>query len=488
MRHYAVLVALLLAVAATAQTDEWMRDDMSDNSLWLLKTSNLKTEATNPALLPGSIGGPSQWVMSQGEGPAYVVYFIPGRIEEVEIDTHRLAGASGDFSLAVSTDGKLYQPIDAGSVTLDSAFGWDYRLMSAENIPIDATHLLVRFPDGSSAHRLSEVWVRYQWDDALAARFLPAPVTQAPTPGVDDYSYQSDTELQAMLHQLQNVAPAQPVAVQANIPGHEQQSTPTATGITGASTEQPLVQVTPPAPTITTTQQGSKFQAAADFGFGDAGSTSSSETSTTSSEEEEKQKKETAEEEKLLIELHLDGTASKPADERTESTGSADKKGSGMEGKAEPEVVWVPPTSSTPVLVNAGNTSEKPHDSPTVIVKIVDNSAEPETRTPDDEADQKGAVDSSSPLLAQPAVDDHPDSEASAPIHVGEITNKTETIAADANSIAVTQESPAVPSLPVASPATPEAAKGAAAPEEDRPAVAFTRHGPRSKSHFVIRR
>lgn len=185
---------------AAAQTDEWVRDDMSDDSLWLLHTSNLSTQVAGAGLLPGAIGGSSQWVMSKGDGPAYVVYFLPGPIHEVELDTHRLAGAAGDFTLAVSTDGKLYQPIDAGAVQLDSTFGWDYRLMSADQIPANATHLLVQFPDGASAHRLSEVWIRYTWDNALASQFLPAPVaTEQPH---QELAAMSDADLERLIGQL----------------------------------------------------------------------------------------------------------------------------------------------------------------------------------------------------------------------------------------------------------------------------------------------
>lgn len=200
MRFLPALAAALLPLASVAQTDEWVRDDMSDESLWLLRTSNLAREAPRAGTLPGAPDSDSHWVMSKGDGPAYVVYFIPGRIHEVEIDTHRLAGASGDFTLAVSTDGKLYQPLDAGSVLLDTSFGWDYRLMASDQIPENATHLLVRFPDGSTEHSLSEVWIRYTWDDALVSRFLPAPA--AAPPAGSELSNQSDAELQMMLAQM----------------------------------------------------------------------------------------------------------------------------------------------------------------------------------------------------------------------------------------------------------------------------------------------
>jgi hypothetical protein len=194
------LAAVLLPALAAAQTDEWVRDDMSDESLWLLRTSNLAREAPRAGTLPGAPDGGSHWVMSKGDGPAYVVYFIPGRIHEVEIDTHRLAGASGDFTLAVSADGKLYQPLDAGAVLLDTSFGWDYRLMASDQIPENATHLLVQFPDGSTAHSLSEVWIRYTWDDALVSRFLPEPVT--PPAQQEMLAAHSDAELQAMVEAL----------------------------------------------------------------------------------------------------------------------------------------------------------------------------------------------------------------------------------------------------------------------------------------------
>jgi hypothetical protein len=206
------LVAVLLPALAPAQTDEWVRDDMSDDSLWLLRTGNLAREAPRAGTLPGAPAGTSHWVMSKGDGPAYVVYFIPGRIHEVEIDTHRLAGATGDFSLAVSTDGKLYQPLDAGAVLLDTSFGWDYRLMASDQIPENATHLLVQFPDGSTAHSLSEVWIRYTWDDALVRPFLPKPVAEPRQQ--EPLAAQSDAELQAMLEQLMAQAappPAQEV-------------------------------------------------------------------------------------------------------------------------------------------------------------------------------------------------------------------------------------------------------------------------------------
>jgi len=194
------LAAALLPALAAAQTDEWVRDDMSDESLWLLRTSNLAREAPRAGTLPGAPDGSSHWVMSKGDGPAYVVYFIPGRIHEVEIDTHRLAGATGDFSLAVSTDGKLYQPLDAGAVLLDTSFGWDYRLMASDQIPENATHLLVQFPDGSTAHSLSEVWIRYTWDDALISRFLPEPAAAAQQQ--ETLAAQSDADLQKMLEVL----------------------------------------------------------------------------------------------------------------------------------------------------------------------------------------------------------------------------------------------------------------------------------------------
>ena len=200
MRFLPALAVALILVVAAAQTDEWVRDDLSDESLWLLRTSNLAREAPRAGTLPGAPDSGSQWVISKGDGPAYVVYFIPGRIHEVEIDTHRLAGATGDFTLAVSTDGKLYQPLDAGAVLLDSSFGWDYRLMASDQIPENATHLLVRFPDGSTGHSLSEVWIRYSWDDALVSRFLPSPTV--PQPVQSELSMQSDAELQMLLEQL----------------------------------------------------------------------------------------------------------------------------------------------------------------------------------------------------------------------------------------------------------------------------------------------
>lgn len=202
------LAAALLPALAAAQTDEWVRDNMSDESLWLLRTGNLAREAPRAGTLPGAPDDSSHWVMSKGDGPAYVVYFIPGRIHEVEIDTHRLAGATGDFSLAVSTDGKLYQPLDTGAVLLDTSFGWDYRLMASDQIPENATHLLVQFPEGSTAHSLSEVWIRYTWDDALISRFLPEPVA-APRPQAA-LAAQSDAELQAMLDFLMNQAAPPP--------------------------------------------------------------------------------------------------------------------------------------------------------------------------------------------------------------------------------------------------------------------------------------
>lgn len=209
MRFLPALVAVLLPLASVAQTDEWVRDDMSDESLWLLRTANLAREAPRSVSLPGAPDGASHWVMSRGDGPAYVVYFIPGRIHEVEIDTHRLAGAEGDFTLAVSTDGKLYQPLDAGAVLLDTSFGWDYRLMASDQIPDNATHLLVQFPDGSTAHGLSEVWIRYTWDDSLVSRFLPPPAPVGePAPAAP--AAQSDAELQAMLEQLITQSATQP--------------------------------------------------------------------------------------------------------------------------------------------------------------------------------------------------------------------------------------------------------------------------------------
>ncbi|HUG12683.1 MAG TPA: hypothetical protein VMM36_16835 [Opitutaceae bacterium] len=200
MRFLPALAVALLPLVSVAQTDEWVRDDMTDESLWLVRTGNLAREPSTAGVFPGAPERGSQWVVSKGDGPAYVVYFLPGAIHEVEIDTHRLAGAAGDFTLAVSTDGKLYQPINAGSVLLDSSFGWDYRLMASDQIPENATHLLVQFPNGSSAHRLSEVWIRYTWDDARVNQFLPTPAAALPVQS--EFSLQSDADLQLLLDQL----------------------------------------------------------------------------------------------------------------------------------------------------------------------------------------------------------------------------------------------------------------------------------------------
>jgi hypothetical protein len=208
LRPALAFAAILIPFITVAQTDEWVRDDMSDESLWLLRTGNLAREPSTAGVFPGAPERGSQWVVSKGDGPAYVVYFLPGAIHEVEIDTHRLAGAAGDFTLAVSTDGKLYQPIDTGSVLLDSSFGWDYRLMASDQIPENATHLLVQFPNGSTAHRLSEVWIRYTWDDALVNRFLPVPA--APPPAESEFSLQSDADLQLLLDQLMALARKDP--------------------------------------------------------------------------------------------------------------------------------------------------------------------------------------------------------------------------------------------------------------------------------------
>ena len=210
--------AMLLSLISAAQSEEWLRDDMSDDALYLLRTSNLSVEKANAAQLPGSIGGSTQWIASKGDGPAYVVYFVPGRIHEVEIDTHRLAGAAGDFNVAVSTDGRLYQPLNTGSMLLDSAFGWDYRLVSTDQVPENATHLLVQFPDAASAHRLSEVWIRFSWDDALAAPFLPPPLSAAPPAG-GEFEAQSDAELERMIAAISLARPPVPVP---EIPRHEE--------------------------------------------------------------------------------------------------------------------------------------------------------------------------------------------------------------------------------------------------------------------------
>jgi hypothetical protein len=209
LRPALAFAAILLPVTAIAQADEWVRDDMTDDSLLLLQTGNLSREPSTAGVFPGAPERGSQWVVSKGDGPAYVVYFLPGAIHEVEIDTHRLAGAAGDFTLAVSTDGKLYQPINAGSVLLDSSFGWDYRLMASDQIPKNATHLLVQFPNGSTAHRLSEVWIRYTWDDALVNKFLPAPAATPLPQG--EFSLQSDADLQLLLDQLMALPRKDPV-------------------------------------------------------------------------------------------------------------------------------------------------------------------------------------------------------------------------------------------------------------------------------------
>jgi len=244
------LLAMLLPIVAGAQTDEWLRDDMSDDALHLLRTSNLSVENASAAQLPGSIGGSTQWIVSKGDGPAYVVYFVPGRIHEVEIDTHRLTGASGEFNIAVSSDGRLYQPLDTGSMLLDSAFGWDYRLVATDQVPENATHLLVQFPDAASAHRLSEVWIRFSWDDALAAPFLPPPAPVSP-PAASEFAAQSDAELEKMIAALSFARPPVPVP---EIP-RQADVDPTPIAITvpfeNRAPDQPptLVGIEPPVPT-----------------------------------------------------------------------------------------------------------------------------------------------------------------------------------------------------------------------------------------------
>ncbi len=61
MRFAPILAAGLLPLIAAAQADEWLRDAMSDESLWLFRTGDISTEA--------AAKGGTQWVMSKGDRP-----------------------------------------------------------------------------------------------------------------------------------------------------------------------------------------------------------------------------------------------------------------------------------------------------------------------------------------------------------------------------------------------------------------------------------
>lgn len=193
MKLRRITLAAALAIvpalrAAEANLDDWLHDNLSNRALWLYGSNNLALE-TAPAELPPRTPG-KRWVLNRDGQPAAVVYFVPGDIKSVEVDTHRQPGAAGDFTLSVSPDGRIWQPLPSTVAALENGAGWEYRLLAADAVPAHQMHVRVEFPAEAKAdtHRLTEVWIRFTWDASLLE-------TDAPKPARDETSTTATSEL-----------------------------------------------------------------------------------------------------------------------------------------------------------------------------------------------------------------------------------------------------------------------------------------------------
>lgn len=170
-----LLAVLALAAPAARAAEDWLHDPLDDSRWWLFAAGALTFEP-----VPGKFGSraPGQhWVRRDDGAPAHVVYFVPGLLRGIEIDTHRRLDAAGDFELWLSADGLNYRRWDVPAQALETVGEWEFRLLEVVELPPGYSHALVRFPDSATpeTHRLSEVWIRFLWIEAAAPAPLPQP-------------------------------------------------------------------------------------------------------------------------------------------------------------------------------------------------------------------------------------------------------------------------------------------------------------------------
>jgi hypothetical protein len=175
----AILAIILLAAPGARAAEEWLHDPLDDARWWLFADGTLAFEPVPEEFGANAPG--RHWLRREDDAPAHVVYFVPGLVRGLEIDSHRRLGATGDFEVWLSADGRSYRRWEVTAQPLETVDEWEFRLIEEPELPPGYSHVLVRFPDAATAqtHRLSEVWIRFLWIEAAASE-PTAPLAQTP--------------------------------------------------------------------------------------------------------------------------------------------------------------------------------------------------------------------------------------------------------------------------------------------------------------------
>lgn len=164
---------------AETNSGEWLNDTLDDARLWFASSNNLRAVAIAAELRDYSRG--RRWLQASDAHPAWVMYYVPGRIEQVEIDTHHWAGGAIDFRFSAGPVPAQLTALDVQPLPVAVTAGWLRALHASDALPPNASFLLIEFPAGADFDRarLTEVWIRYTPRPA-EAETQPAPNAASP--------------------------------------------------------------------------------------------------------------------------------------------------------------------------------------------------------------------------------------------------------------------------------------------------------------------